>query len=75
MLCAIADLFFAGFETTITTLLFAIRYLIAHPDVQHKIHNEIDKEIGRDRDLSMDDQRRLPFLCATIQVFALKQTF
>lgn len=68
MICAIGDLFSAGFETTITTLRFAIRYLIANRDIQQRIHDEIDQHIGRERDLSMDDQKRLPFLCATIQV-------
>jgi cytochrome P450 len=68
MLMAITDLFGAGLVTTVTTLRFAINYLLVHPDVQAKIHAEIDASIGRDREISMDDQKLLPYLCAYIQV-------
>jgi cytochrome P450 len=37
------DLFLAGMETTSTTLLWTFFYLLHHPDVKNKIHEELDK--------------------------------
>ena len=43
------DLFGAGSETTATTLSWALLYMILYPDVQQKVHDEIDKVLeGRD---------------------------
>ncbi|CAG0919871.1 unnamed protein product [Notodromas monacha] len=39
----LADLFIAGAETTATTLRWTILYLISYPEVQVKLHQEIDK--------------------------------
>jgi cytochrome P450 len=67
MMAAIADLWGAGFETTVATMRFAIIYLLNNPQVQKKLHEEMDEAIGRENELTMDDQKRLPYLCAYIQ--------
>ena len=36
------DLFFAGMETTSTTLTWSFLYLLHHPDMKRKVQNEID---------------------------------
>ncbi len=36
------DLFMAGMETTSSSLIFAFLHLLHHPDVQKKVHQEID---------------------------------
>ena len=36
------DLFIAGMETTSTTLLWTFFYLLHHPDVKNKIHDELN---------------------------------
>ncbi|KAK0423275.1 hypothetical protein QR680_008061 [Steinernema hermaphroditum] len=64
---AIYDLFSAGTETTVTTLRYAIHYLLNNPHIQTKIHEEIDRVIGSDYEVNMSDQSRLPYICATIQ--------
>uniref|UniRef100_A0A914WU01 Unspecific monooxygenase n=1 Tax=Plectus sambesii TaxID=2011161 RepID=A0A914WU01_9BILA len=60
------DLWAAGFETTLTTLRWSILYMIHYPEVQEKIHQELDRVIGRDRDVIMADKPTLPYISATI---------
>ena len=36
------DLFLAGMETTSTSLLWTFLYLLHHPDIKEKIHQELD---------------------------------
>ncbi|XP_047471897.1 cytochrome P450 2L1-like [Penaeus chinensis] len=58
----IFDLFFAGSETTSSTLTFAMYYLAAFPEVQRKLQEEIDRVLP-DGDLpTLEDRARLPYL-------------
>ncbi|KAG8228075.1 hypothetical protein J437_LFUL009047 [Ladona fulva] len=60
------DLFSAGTETTSYTLAFGVLFLLHHPDVQAKIHEELDRVVGRDRFPTMDDKPNLPYLNAVM---------
>ena len=53
------DLFLAGSETTTSSLLWAILYLLHFPEWQKKIHIEIDMIIGQNRLPSFDDMSQL----------------
>ncbi|XP_054459002.1 uncharacterized protein LOC129094767 [Anoplopoma fimbria] len=64
-LCSL-DLFLAGSETTSTTLLWALVFLIKYPDIQDKVKVEIDRVIGRTRQPSMADRPNLPYTDAVI---------
>ncbi|KAE9554924.1 hypothetical protein FO519_001821, partial [Halicephalobus sp. NKZ332] len=67
LIAAIYDLFSAGMETTASSTRAFILYMINYPEAQKKIHEEIDREIGRDRNITMSDQVKLPYLQACIQ--------
>ncbi|XP_013863515.1 cytochrome P450 2J6 [Austrofundulus limnaeus] len=60
------DLFLAGTETTATTLMWALIYLMKNPVIQEKVQAEIDNVIGRVRQPSMADRPNLPYTDAVI---------
>ncbi|XP_018420812.1 PREDICTED: cytochrome P450 2D17-like [Nanorana parkeri] len=60
------DLFTAGTGTTSTTLRWALLYMLLYPDIQEKIHEEIDEMIGRERKPAMADILEMPYTNAVI---------
>ncbi|XP_033748665.1 steroid 17-alpha-hydroxylase/17,20 lyase-like [Pecten maximus] len=62
----IADLFFAGFETTRLTLTWGLLYLADHQEVQRRVQAEVDKVVGRDRLPTIKDRADLPYTEAVI---------
>lgn len=61
----LADLFGAALDTTVTTLRWLLLFVAAHPDVQARVHRELD-EVLQGREPTLDDQPLLPFTQATI---------
>lgn len=66
LVSTLMDFFIAGMETTTTSLLWTILYLMHHPDIQKQVHEELDKVIGRDRCPSLSDMPSLPLTQAVL---------
>ncbi|XP_070556170.1 cytochrome P450 1A1-like [Ptychodera flava] len=62
----VADIFGAGIDTTTQTMIWCLAYLINYPDVQAKVHKEIDDVIGKDRLPLLSDKTKLPYCEAVI---------
>lgn len=60
------DLFLAGGETSATTLAWSIVHMLRHPDVQEKVHAELDNVLGSDRSPKLQDRPNLPYTEATL---------
>uniref|UniRef100_A0A914CKH5 Cytochrome P450 n=1 Tax=Acrobeloides nanus TaxID=290746 RepID=A0A914CKH5_9BILA len=61
------DFFAAGLDTTATTCRAFILYILYYPEVQSKIHEEMDNIIGKEHIITTSDQVRLPYLTAAMQ--------
>ncbi|XP_072106386.1 cytochrome P450 2J2-like [Mobula birostris] len=66
MITSLLGLFAAGTETTSTTLSWGLLFMVLHPDVQSRVHEEIDRVIGKGRRPRLEDREEMPFTNAVI---------
>ena len=52
------DLFGAGAETGSSSVTFCLMYICLHPDVQEKIHQELDEIVGQDCRPTFSDREK-----------------
>ncbi|KAM9237232.1 cytochrome P450 2U1 [Dugong dugon] len=62
----IGDLFVAGTDTTTNSLLWCLLYMSVYPDVQERVHEEVERVIGPNRAPSLTDKVQMPYTEATI---------
>ncbi|XP_031669920.1 cytochrome P450 1A1 [Oncorhynchus kisutch] len=60
------DLFGAGFDTISTALSWAVVYLVAYPEIQERLHQELKEKVGMIRTPRLSDKINLPLLEAFI---------
>ncbi|XP_077204303.1 cytochrome P450 2J2-like isoform X2 [Paroedura picta] len=63
---SIFDLFIAGTETTSLTLRWALLLMANHPDIQDKVHKEIEDVLDSSQLFRYQDQKKLPYTKAVI---------
>ncbi|WP_444931113.1 cytochrome P450 [Microbulbifer sp. SSSA002] len=62
----VISLLIAGHETSGATLSWLFILLAKHPEIQHKVHNELDRAVGSSQ-VSYQDLKNLPYLNAAIK--------
>lgn len=67
LVAIIRNLFAAGTETTSTTTLWCMLYMLYNPEVQEKVYQEIVANVGSERAPNMHDKQNLTYLNAVIQ--------
>ena len=58
---SLVDLFIAGTDTTSKAIKWAILYLLHNPDIQTKVHEELDRVVGGARIPTLDDRKHLHY--------------
>ncbi|XP_061525665.1 cytochrome P450 1A1 [Phycodurus eques] len=56
------DLFGAGFDTISTALSWSVMYLVAYPEIQERLYQELKNKVGLHRTPLLSDKAILPFL-------------
>ncbi|XP_046554029.1 cytochrome P450 1A5-like [Haliotis rubra] len=62
----VSDVFGAGLDTSRQTLYWTVLYLAAYPEVQAKLHAEVDRVLGERRVPMLSERHKLPYTEAVL---------
>ncbi|XP_029472805.1 cytochrome P450 2J5-like isoform X1 [Rhinatrema bivittatum] len=62
----VLEFFLASIETTSTSLLWGLLYMVEYPDVQEKVQKELDAVLEPSEIICYEDRKRLPYTNAVI---------
>ncbi|CAJ0947134.1 unnamed protein product, partial [Mesorhabditis belari] len=60
------DIWIAGLETTTTTLMWGVNFLLNHEGVMERMQKELDRVVGQERKVEMNDRNQLHYCQAVI---------
>jgi cytochrome P450 family 2 subfamily J len=66
ILYVLLDTYLGGIDTSAATMEFFAGAMANNPDIQRRIHDEIDSVLG-ERKPTLEDEQKLPLLCATLK--------
>jgi cytochrome P450 len=60
------DSIIAGSDSISSTIEWMVMFLAMYPEIQEKVHHELDQVIGRGRSPALEDQQNLTYLSVVI---------
>ncbi|XP_025926698.1 cytochrome P450 2J2-like [Apteryx rowi] len=66
MVQTVVDLLLGGTETTSTTLLWALLYMVKYPEIQERVQREIEAVLEPSQLISYEDRKKQPYTNAVI---------
>ena len=63
---SIIDAAFAGTTTTSNSIYIYLNIISQHPEIQRRLHDEVDAVVGPDRNISLEDKEALSYHHATM---------
>ncbi|GLT89902.1 hypothetical protein SLE2022_078630 [Rubroshorea leprosula] len=63
----VLEMFFAGSETSSSTVEWAMAELLCHPELMSKVKEELDQVVGPNKKVEESDAENLPYLQAVIK--------
>ncbi|KAG6427231.1 hypothetical protein SASPL_111473 [Salvia splendens] len=67
MIAVLWEMIFRGTDTVAVLMEWILARLVKHPDVQSKVHDELDKVAGRSRAVNESDLTELVYLTAVVK--------
>ncbi|CAF99656.1 unnamed protein product, partial [Tetraodon nigroviridis] len=66
LIYSVGELIIAGTETTTNTLRWAMLYMALYPNIQERVHREIDSVLPNGRMPTLEDKQKMPYVEAVL---------